>query len=151
MAPVSAGHIRIFRGVQNTTSVAGGGTIVTKGVPCKYAKHVRAVVTSGVTEAAAIASLAFNVGMGDAPVYQNPSSLGYTQNSAVGVSPRAGDGPSAILSATAPNAHIYHDRAQAVITASATAIAGPINVDIEVYYENEADFARAGQALAVEV
>lgn len=152
MAGINAGHVRIFRGIQNATTVGAGGTITSKMVPCKFAKYVRVFVTSGTTEANALASLGFNVGMGDAPIAQNPASLGYTTNPAVGVTPRAGDGPSAMLSATAPNGKIYHDRAQATLVAGAApGLVGPVNIDVEVVYETEADMQRSGQANAVEV
>jgi hypothetical protein len=139
------GHVRLFKGIQVTTSAGAGGTILTKFFPCKGAKFVRCYATSASGAEVAGTGAGFDAGMGDAPTAQNLGGLGYTTRQALSVPPKPADG-SVWSAASADGATpIYHDRMRGFLTASASGWVGPVNIDVEVWYDNQSDLERSGQ------
>lgn len=148
-----AGHVRVFNGVQKATTAAANATVATTWIPAKFASQVVLRVRSTTAETAA--SMTFNVANGsdtNTMTALSATAQGYVVRGtgAAAALDRSG-GQSVYLAATDASRLIYHDRIAGIVTAPAGGLAGPLTMDIEVYYNSEADFLRAGQAEAVPV
>lgn len=137
-----AGHVKRYTAVQTATTIAASGTMTTKRVPCKYALMVIARVSSGTSEA--LASAVFNIANGSAQTPVTTAGQGLTEEGTLPVTLSQADGQKRYLRYQ-NGLPIPYDWAMLVCTASAGGIAGPLNVDIEVYYASEADYQRAEQ------
>lgn len=144
-----AGHIRVFSGVQKATTAGANATVLTTWIPAKFASQVVLRVRSATGETAA--SMAFQVSNGSDPATMTGlSSTGHgyvVRGTGTGAALDRSGGQSIYLAATDASRLIYHDRIAGSVTAPAGGLAGALTMDVEVYYNTEADFIRAGQAL----